>query len=304
MKIWTVLTALLLGVSTLSNADVFDKTKKATVKVTNESERSGGTGTIIRSTKSASIILTNAHVCNVVKNGGKIITSDGERHTVIKYKKSKQHDLCLIMVAIDLGVDMSLASEAPEEGESIAVSGHPFLYPHINMPGHITGKMEVTLITSVEKCTKEEFEKYPFLCLLFGMPVISTYETRVISSMIAPGNSGSGVFDNNGDVVGVVFAGRGRGFTAGIIVPYEYVRGFLRVEARKLAWEKPKTSGKIVDIFKSTDITTKNTTNLRRLSEIKDTDEVVLPALYDQRLDSLSDNLNCSTKENLLCITK
>ena len=55
------------------------------VMITRYDGRSGGSGVILSSSKNSSKILTNAHVCEVVANGG-IVRSDYEKGIVKNYK--------------------------------------------------------------------------------------------------------------------------------------------------------------------------------------------------------------------------
>ena len=295
---------LSLFLSTVGFSDNFETTKTSTVKVTNDEMNHGGSGTVIKSYSSASYILTNAHVCGVVENGGKVITTAGNDYAVTSYVTSKQHDLCLVKVAQNLKVDTKLAEDSPKEGESVVVSGHPYLMPHINAPGHITGKMDIQIVTGVESCTKEEYEKYPFLCSFYGMPTVTNYETRVVSSIIAPGNSGSGVYNTDSELVGVVFAGQGRGLCHGIIVPYEYVRNFLRVELKTLKWKSPKNSYKYSELNESfnKNITSKRTNNLS-IDKVPANQTIAFPAIFSSKLDNLFEIYKCSI-DGKICTRK
>jgi hypothetical protein len=60
-------------------------------------------------------------------------------------------------------------------------------------------------------------------------------DARVVSNLIQPGSSGSGVFNQQGELIGVVFAGASRDFSFGFIVPQEYVLDFVKT-AHNLAW--------------------------------------------------------------------
>ena len=60
-----------------------------------------------------------------------------------------------------------------------------------------------------------------------GIPIVKQYTTRTTDALIAPGSSGSGVYNTSGNLVAVVFAGYGRGLSQGILVPWEYIYSFL-----------------------------------------------------------------------------
>ena len=266
---------------------LFEQTRAATVKITNNQETSGGSGTILKSYKTKSLILTNAHVCTLLVNGGKVITTKNTKYQARKYATSSEHDLCLVEVMADLGVTTWLAYDAPKVGDSIRVSGHPYLFPQLNVPGFMGDTMDVDIITEVRPCTQVEFQNNPIMCIMAGMPTITSYETRVISSMIAPGNSGSGVYDDSGNLVGVVFAGRGRGYSSGIIVPYEYVRNFLENEFPTLKWNSAKTSFNYAEL-KTKTYSGKKFNNKYNGTKRKD---MIFLEVYSKEMDKTYDNL-------------
>src|SRR5690606_14595926 len=202
----------------------------ATVMITNKDGSNGGTGVIFRSGTYKSIILTNGHVCDVVENGGLVHTKT-QKIAVEKYTKSNQHDLCLVEVMKDLKVNSKLATTAPKVLDKTYVSGHPFLYPNIISEGHLSETMIIQIVLSIKKCDAEDAKKNEFICWVFGgIPFIRELNTNTISNIIAPGNSGSAVYNENNEIVGLVFAGRGRSLSFGIIVPYEYIINFLYEE--------------------------------------------------------------------------
>lgn len=208
---------------------------RATVSITNLAQNSGGSGTIVSSSPGLSVVLTNAHVCEVAKNGGLVNTDDGKSYPIQGYKQSATHDLCLAAVNADLKVSAKLSPTAPQFMDSSTVSGHPHLLPTIVTHGHVSGKKLIQLIVGIKECTKEDFESAPLICLLAGgLPIIKTFDSQITSNLIQPGSSGSGVFNIRGELIAVVFAGSGDlGFN--FAVPYEFVKAFLEVESGTLA---------------------------------------------------------------------
>ena len=217
---------------------------KTSVMITRYDGRSGGSGVIISSGRHQSKVLTNAHVCNVVKKGG-IVRTDDQRGMVEYYQVSQVHDLCLITINTNFKVNTVLASQEPVIYDESIVSGHPILYPNLVTKGHFSGKELITIMTGLRKCTEEE-QKDPnisFLCMLLGgMPVVRTYEAQVISNTIQPGSSGSAVFNSQGEISGLVFAGSGN-FGYGLIVPYPYLANFFDTELETLDKVKPTDDG-------------------------------------------------------------
>lgn len=215
------------------------------VMITRYDGRSGGSGVILSSSKSSSKILTNAHVCEVVKNGG-IVRSDYAKGIVKNYKVSTVHDLCLITTNNNFKVNTVVAKDAPEIYEDATAVGHPHLLSTIVTKGHFSEKGLVTIMVGTKKCTVEDSSnpKFAPYCAFFGViPIVKTYESQTASCTIMPGSSGSPVFNANGEIAGLVFAGSGDfGFSQ--LVPYEYISNFLEVEL-------PNISAQIPNYFQS-----------------------------------------------------
>ena len=232
---------LVLAVVTHSNVVKPTKAEefaKVTAMITRYDGRSGGSGVILSSKTGVSTILTNAHVCHVVENGG-IVSTDFKRGSVTSYQVSNVHDLCLITVNTDFKVGTVLAEQEPESYDEAIVSGHPHLLPTIVTKGHFSNKEMITIMTELRQCTPDEMRDNPLLCdLMGGMPVVRNYEAQVISATIQPGSSGSAVFNDKGEISGLVFAGSGD-FGYGMIVPFEYLYNFINVELPLLNPTKP-----------------------------------------------------------------
>lgn len=209
----------------------------ASVKIVRSDERSGGTGVILESGE-LSTVLTNNHVCEVVAAGGLVITDDGRKFLVYAYQQSNRHDLCLITVAANLGITTGVANNPPAVYSEATIAGHPSLLPTIITKGHFSGKTLGQIITGIVPCTEEDFHgPNSILCMfLGGIPTIRTYEMQVVSATIKPGSSGSAVYNSDGQIAGLVFAGQGElGYA--MIVPHEYVANFLNNELPNI---KPK----------------------------------------------------------------
>lgn len=204
--------------------------RAASVMITNRAQTSGGTGIILRSTSNETEILTNAHVCGVVEQGGVVKARTGV-YQVTSYAPSENSDLCIVKVAADLGVDTVLAKNAPAFYDHALVSGHPALYPNVVTEGHVSGRNIIQVLTKIRSCTQEDFDSDRGLLCIFlgGIPVIKSYETVLVTATIMPGSSGSGVYNKNNGLIGVVFAGSS-GFGYGWTVPYDQVKAFLTKE--------------------------------------------------------------------------
>lgn len=225
-----------------------------TVSITTLDRRSGGTGVVLNSKAAGSTILTNSHVCRLIgAQNGIVITDDGVSHAIISYKESKIHDLCLITVLDNLNRRTAVATKAPEPYEEASVAGHPALYPTIITKGHFSGKVTIPVMIGLRECTKEDIDgavesndmNTILMCLIGGgLPIIRTYESQVVSPTIMGGSSGSAVYNKDGEIAGLVFAGNGD-IGYGFIVPYDYINIFLNAELPTLQDKVPNT---LVDI--------------------------------------------------------
>lgn len=237
-----ILAALALTSARTVNPKTPEEMSRTTVMILNNEGTSGGTGVILRSSRSQSEILTNNHICKILERGGRVQT-DTEVHFVTSYKPSQFHDLCLVTVAADLKVNTEIADSAPSTYSKASVAGHPSLLPTVVTTGHFSGREIVSILTDVRKCTEEDWKsENGILCMFFGgIPVIELYEAQVVSATIQPGSSGSAVFTEDGKIGGLVFAGSGE-LGYGLIVPYESVDNFVNVEAKTIKAKRPITT--------------------------------------------------------------
>lgn len=217
---------LAFSFATVNQPKTNKELRNAAVMVVNSEMTGGGTGSILKSDNSGSLILTNKHVCGVVENGGFII-HEKLRSKVIAYKVYTKHDLCIIKVKNNLGVNLKLANKRPEMADISVVSGFPQLKPNTITRGHFSDQLIVNVMVGEEECTEEEFLNNMY-CIFMGFkPLIQAFKSQHTSNLIQPGNSGSAVFNSNGDLAGVVFAGSGDlGFA--LIVPYDFVVDFVK----------------------------------------------------------------------------
>jgi S1-C subfamily serine protease len=232
--------------------------RNAAVMVVNNEMSSGGTGSILKSDNTGSLILTNKHVCRVVENGGYII-HERLRSKVVAYKVYTKHDLCIIKIKNNLGVNLKLADKRPEMADTSVVSGFPQLKPNTITRGHFSDLLLVNVMVGEDECTEEEFLTNMY-CIFMGFkPRIETFKSQHTSNLIQPGNSGSAVFNGDGDLAGVVFAGSGDlGFA--LIVPYDFVVDFVKNQ-ETYPFVKPTFNFTIMTASRSTDAI-KNICNL------------------------------------------
>jgi S1-C subfamily serine protease len=213
----------------------------STVMITSMNERSGGSGVIVGNNDNFSYVLTNKHVCGVAAKGGLVKTTTGQNHTIISYKESNTHDLCLISVLAQLKGKVTLAKAPPQMYERATVSGHPALLPNVLTEGHFSGNKVIDVFLGMRPCTEEEKEdeKTAGICFFFrGLPVVETYETVLVTATIMPGSSGSAIYNSSKELSALVFAGSGDiGYA--FAVPYEYVSYFLNKEVETILPKKP-----------------------------------------------------------------
>lgn len=212
------------------------------VMITRLDGRSGGSGVILESSNHHSKVITNKHVCEILKNGGIVTTYKGESAPVISYKKSETHDLCLITVSKNLHARAKLADSAPRILDKARAVGHPNLLPIMVTEGLFSDHMFIQVLTGIKKCTEKDFEdpRISLFCLfLGGIPQLTTYESVVVSTLIMAGSSGSGVFNGQDELSGLVFAGKGGEISFAYTVPYHALQYFLNVEVNKLEENKP-----------------------------------------------------------------
>jgi S1-C subfamily serine protease len=215
--------------------------ENATVMITNLSSNSGGSGSVIYRSSTMSKVLTNRHVCEVTKDGGLIHSPGAGVSQVVSYIESETHDLCVITVADDLKASVLVANRLPELYENATISGHPHLLPTVVTKGVFGSKQTVQVAIGERPCTDEEKDSPTFglFCAILGrLPIIKSYESTLVSATIQPGSSGSGVFNDDGELETVVFAGSGD-FGYAETVPHEYVVNFLEYEMKTLRSQYP-----------------------------------------------------------------
>lgn len=214
-----------------------EELKETSVRIYNLEMNSGGTGSIFKSFDNATHILTNKHICRLIEPGG-VVDYKNRQYLITHYKKFEQHDLCLVRISVNLNINLSVAQTINTVSSKAVVSGHPSLLPHIVTIGHLSERQDIDLMVGIRACTKDDMVNNLDTCLFFGgIPVIETLDSQLISNLIKPGNSGSAVFNTDGEVIGVVFAGTGREFSYGYIVPQIYLYYFLQ-NAHRISWVK------------------------------------------------------------------
>lgn len=198
------------------------------VKLTNKEFNHGGTGSFVTTPSGRVVILTNNHICDIAEDGDIYVNEKFRAHILAQYPK---HDLCALSApGINEGLNIA---ERSRLGQIIHVVGHPYLQPTTVTNGEIAGYTITKIIVDDPKCEGEGFQKQDVSNTLFGalfniqFICIRSLPAQYVTANILPGNSGSPVLDDSGDVVGVAYAGI-EGSASGFIVPLVFVQDFLK----------------------------------------------------------------------------
>lgn len=151
------------------------------------------------------LILTNKHVCDAGLRIDKSKTLRVENRIVKIIKISKMHDLCAVEPIQKSGLNLATKEAAPLD--RITLIGHPRGLDTVIRKGAIINHGERS-------------------CIFYSTGLRCLESTR-ISATAYPGNSGSPVLNNKGNLVGVLFAGQNAYPHEPLIVPYSYVKTFL-----------------------------------------------------------------------------
>lgn len=235
-----LLLALMLG---FSAPDLHEKALLSfrgsyVVRITNKAGTSGGTGFHIQAPTGQTYILTNAHVCGLGKDSKTVFIARDAFDRKIERRiieVSEKTDLCVVE-ALPGESGLKLSGNEPTLQETLYIIGHPLLYPLTLSKGRIIDKIsDETVLDHVmedgepdSSCSMPK-NRIKVIQDFFGpvracLIVIPAY---VMNAQILPGNSGSPVFNKYGRVIGVVFAGDGRG-GFGALVTRDDIVDFLK----------------------------------------------------------------------------
>lgn len=193
------------------------------VKVTNAAATGGGTGWIARS-GNENVIVTNAHVCQVAQGGFARIEDDrGAPYMKRVLRENFERDLC-VLEGIP-GRALPLADAGPTRFQRLQVYGHPGLRPTAPSMGYYTGPgiVPIGFGADADGSCPDSAEQVDSI---FGSFCVLHMELGYTTVPIMPGNSGSPVTNEAGEVVGVMNSADSVG-NQGMFIPLPYVKEIL-----------------------------------------------------------------------------
>jgi S1-C subfamily serine protease len=237
--VFLAVTGLMAIFPTKQLGNALTQTGSRVVKLTPPSRNNtGGTGFAVQAPSGQNYVLTNAHVCQLAENNymSAHLPFMARQCLVRVLEISPETDLCLLTAIPNLrGLPLAAGNEV---GDEVTLVGHPLLDPLTLTKGVVTNFDNIQVVhainSSKEECDKRHgaFEEHEgdILGLLFGIRnlcIVTVFSGRITAATF-PGNSGSPVVDNAGNVVGVLFAGDNR-TNFGFMVPLKDVLKFLSV---------------------------------------------------------------------------
>jgi S1-C subfamily serine protease len=179
----------------------------------------GGTGYMVNTEEYGTVILTNKHICDM-NPPNKLFVLDqdnGIRYLTVIKRKAKKTDLCLLetpqpLIAKHKGLTLAPKTRKLQFGEELYVYGHPSLRP-------LTGSHGKFINETYAAITETEREYVDADHIEIGRANIPIY----------PGSSGSPVLDEEGLVVGTIFAFETDSHI-GLLIPIKEMHEFLEGE--------------------------------------------------------------------------
>lgn len=215
----------------MEHSSLFALGASQTVMMLNpDNENSGGTGFAVRSPSSGKLYtITNAHVCNITDKPF-LIAAKGQTRLRVQIIEVMDHaDLCILqglpyMKGLEVAGSIRLF-------DGVYVVGHPELQP-INMTA---GWVRTRVLVPISYCQKAvnrarvmvlpDKRKGARALFEFDASCIKEMDSIMTNNDSKPGNSGSAVLNEQGEVVGVLFAGDSNGTS--LIVPLDYLKSLL-----------------------------------------------------------------------------
>lgn len=189
--------------------------------------RAGGTGFKVLDPQGNPTIVTNSHICALAQNGSIQVQhetdiSPVQGTVIVDYP---EYDLCLVRILDDGRPAMDIARSRPAVGDYVYTQGHGALERQWPRSGVVRGAKQLGLPSRNEACDGPNEAREKFKTWFGELEIcIATFDTIDIAMDIIGGCSGSPVFNDREEVVGVIFAA-GPGLAGAI--PVERLRELL-----------------------------------------------------------------------------
>ncbi len=230
---------LVWGVGTGTNVPAIGQQKNSIVRVLDPSGRGGGTGFAVATPiNGRKVIVTNWHVCQVAVRGAVLVNTPQGNMLSYVIAADPKRDLCAVEAPEDTPI-LAVSETRPSQFEHLHVLGHPRLEQLTLEYGRYTGEFTVAIAMEPNddgECFKgmkptakiAPYEQRESTAeSMFGLELcVMPYQLAQTTVRIYPGNSGSPVLNERGQIVGVMNASDNESFK-GLMIPLRHLKGFL-----------------------------------------------------------------------------